>query len=406
MAEKPLMLKEHLELDSRSESIRWAPLKRAAGTTLRCLLDTELRCSGAGDGGANKQARSHSKSALTRLSTVIKSVNAIQLFTAGCGNPANSLLFRSFSKKLRRGFWKTSSREKEKDSMTMSEEVVETCSLFSPSPVVSSCRSSLDGGDSTCSDFLISTTASSPDQKEMPIGVGESFRKASTDNREPKENGSKAMDCPLEEAKEQLSPVSVMEFPYKDDDYEEEVEQPSTTSPCSQQCLTTIDTTKNLVRRFVSGAELDPVNLDHQFACTETHFESAVHEEYEDEEDRRQRKAFSLLHQVTCCEPFPASEEKLLFEFFLEGLSLAGHCRKWKRGSAGEEELMRVATGWVSGEGWGLEDGNDVVVEEMERSGIWRRYDDDADMVAAELSRGLMTWLMEEFVSELLMAAW
>ncbi|KAL0923458.1 hypothetical protein M5K25_007516 [Dendrobium thyrsiflorum] len=187
MAEKPLMLKEHLELDSRSESIRWAPLKRAAGTTLRCLLDTELRCSGAGDGSANKQARSHSKSALKRLSAVIKSVNAIQLFTAGSGNPANSLLLRSFSKKLRCGFWKTSSRDKEKDLVAMSEEVVETCSFFSPSPVVSSCRSSLDGGDdSTCSDFLISSTASSPDQKEMPIGVGESFRKASTDNREPK----------------------------------------------------------------------------------------------------------------------------------------------------------------------------------------------------------------------------
>ncbi|KAI0520305.1 hypothetical protein KFK09_007777 [Dendrobium nobile] len=402
MAEKPLMLKEHLELDSRSESIRWAPLKRAAGTTLRCLLDTELRCSGAGDGGANKPARSYSKSALKRLSTIIKSVNAIQLFTAGCGNPANSLLLRSFSKKLPRRFWKTSSREKEKELMTTSEEVVETCSFFSPSPVVSSCRSSLDGGDSTCSDFLISSTASSPDQKEMAIGVGESFRKASTDSREPKENGGKAM----EEAKEQLSPVSVMEFPYKDDDDEEEVEQPSTTSPCSQQSLTTIDTTKNLVRRFESRAELDSVDLDHQFACAETHFESPVHEEYEDEEDRRQRKAFSLLHQVTCCESFPASEEKLLFEFFLEGLSLAGHRRRWKSGSAGEQELMRVATGWVSGEGWGLEDGSDVVVEEMERSGVWRRYEDDADMVAVELSRGLTTWLMEEFVSELLMASW
>ncbi|KAL0923459.1 hypothetical protein M5K25_007517 [Dendrobium thyrsiflorum] len=170
--------------------------------------------------------------------------------------------------------------------------------------------------------------------------------------------------------------------------------------------LTDRPATKNLVRRFESRAELDPVDLDHQLACTETNFECPVHEEYEDEEDRRQRKVFSLLQQVTCCEPFPASEEKLLFEFFHEGLSLAGHGRRWKSGSAGEEELMRVATGWVSGEGWGLEDGSEVVVEEMERSGVWRRYDDDADMVAAELSRGLMTWLMEEFVSELLMAAW
>lgn len=163
--------------------------------------------------------------------------------------------------------------------------------------------------------------------------------------------------------------------------------------------------TKHRLRRFLSRAELRTAELDRRSAGAETHFEPAVHVACEDEEERRRRRrrALSLLQQVTDYEPRPANEEKLLFEFFAEGLSLPGHRRS--KGTAGEEELMRVATGWVSGDARAAEEGGDVVVGEMERTGGWRRFEECADTVVAEMSRGLLAWLMEELVGELSPAA-
>ncbi|XP_020572429.1 uncharacterized protein LOC110019186 isoform X2 [Phalaenopsis equestris] len=380
MAEKPLILKDYLELDWISEPFRLAPPKQPAGTTLRSLLDTELRGGGfAGHQGPSFHVRSYSKTALTKLSDLIKAVNGLRFFTAGSKNPAStSLLLKSFSRNLRCGLWERSGGEKERGLRSVIEEEVETNSVFSTSPVVSSCMSSSDGGDSTSSDFLLS------------YGVGASSHRASPDRRELKENRGKAMDCPMEEEKEQLSPVSVMEFPYKDEveeEEEDEVEQlqPSTTSFSSPLH----ETTTNQLRPFVEQAEQD-------------NFESTVPLPYEDEEEQR-RKAFSLLHHVAGCQPLPAIEENLLFEFFLEALSLSGRRRSWR--SVGEEELVRMAAGWVSGEMGAVEDGAEVVVGEMEMAGGWRGFEEDVEMVAAEISCGLMTGLMEDLAAELSLAA-
>ncbi|XP_020683569.1 uncharacterized protein LOC110100415 isoform X1 [Dendrobium catenatum] len=309
------------------------------------------------------------------------------------------------------------------------EETVERSSLFYPSPVVSRCGSS--------SDFLFSTAATSElfvDGKDsMPIsprtekgvfvGPGEESRRPSTGCQEPEEQeicGKVGMDCPFEEEKEQLSPVSVMDFPYQDEDEDEAVvEQPSAISPCFEQSLINIERTKNqllqMIRRFETLANLEPVDLDHSFACTEASAKTTVHVETDEEEDgnenearrrRRRRTALAFLRRITDNSSLPPCGEKLLFDFFVEGLSFDEDCRRGKkRGCAGNEDLLQLASDWVAGGGSVTEKDGDVAVREMERCGKgWNCFDEEEETVAVEMTGGVVAWLMDELVDDLLVS--
>ncbi|KAI0500114.1 hypothetical protein KFK09_018322 [Dendrobium nobile] len=442
MAQKPLMLKDYLELDSCSESFWWPPLQRAGGTSVRRLLEAELGGGGADKGGW-RLVRSRSKGALTRLSAVIKLLQfsaeegpVASAVDAVCGGGPPRLLPRSFSKKLRRSFWKKRDHEKEEKGKVMvkdivrlgsfDEETVERSSLFYPSPVDSRCGSS--------SGFLFSTAATSElfvDGKDsMPIsprtekgvfvGPGEESRRPPTGCQEPEEIcGKVGMDCPFEEEKEQLSPVSVMDFPYQDEDEDEAVvEQPSAISPCFEQSIINIERTKNqllqMIRRFETLANLEPVDLDHSFACTEASAKTTVRVETDEEEEgnenearqRRRRTASAFLRRITDNCSLPPCGEKLLFDFFVEGLSFDEDCRRGKkRGCAGNEDLLRLASDWVAGGGRVAEKDGDVAVREMERCGKgWNCFDEEEETMAVEMTGGVVTWLMDELVDDLLVS--
>ncbi|KAH0456409.1 hypothetical protein IEQ34_014316 [Dendrobium chrysotoxum] len=442
MAQKPLMLKDYLELDSCSESFWWAPLQRAGGTSVRRLLEAELGGGGADKGGW-RLVRSRSKGALTRLTAIIKllqfsteegpvaSADAVR-----SGGPPR-LLPRSFSKKLRRSFWKKRDHEKEekvkvmvKDIVRLSsfdEETVERSSLFYPSPVISRSGSSSGYLFSTATSELFvdgkdSMPISPRTEKGVFVGPDEESRRPSTGCQEPEEICGKVdMDCPFEEEKEQLSPVSVMDFPYQDEDEDEAVvEQPSAISPCFEQSIINIERTKNqllqMIRRFETLANLEPVDLDHRFACTEAFAQTTVHVETDGEEEgneneerrrrRGQRTASALLRQITDNYSLPACGEKLLFDFFVEGLSFDEDCwRGKKRGCAGNEDLLRLASDWVAGAGSLAEKDGDVAVREMERCCKgWNCFDEEEEIVAVEMTGGVVTWLMDELVDDLLVS--
>ncbi|KAL0913335.1 hypothetical protein M5K25_016786 [Dendrobium thyrsiflorum] len=436
MAQKPLMLKDYLELDSCSESFWWAPLQRAGGTSVRRLLEAELGGGGADKGGW-RLVRSRSKGALTRLSAIIKLLQfsaeegPVASADAVCGGGPPRLLPRSFSKKLRRSFWKKRDHEKEEKVKVMVKDIVRLSSFDEEtverrSPVVSRCGSS--------SGFLFSTATSElfVDGKEsMPpisprtekgvfVGPGEESRRPSTGCQEPEEIcGKVGMDCPFEEEKEQLSPVSVMDFPYQDEDEDEAVvEQPSAISPSFEQSIINIERTKNqllqMIRRFETLANLEPVDLDHSFACTEASAQTTVHVETDEEEEgnenearrRRRRTASALLRQITDNYSLPACGEELLFDFFVDGLSFDEDCRRGtKRGCAGNEDLLRLASDWVAGGGSVAEKDGGVAVREMERCGKgWNCFDEEEEIVAVEMTGGVVTWLMDELVDDLLVS--
>ena len=217
--QKPLMLKEYLELDSNFESCSGfgcAP-RRGNAATMRCLLEAEFR----GDG--ERLVRARSKCALTRISAVIHAVRFLPFgaFSAGCRSSHEGFLPRSFSKRLRGSFWKKKGKEEEHKARvrvidivqlrSFEEEGEERKSFGFPSPVVSTC-SSWSETYSSGSDFLRSSIGSSEclgeiDAADDGDGDGERGSPNQCLKRSPK--GSKAVggdSVPVETATSHREP--------------------------------------------------------------------------------------------------------------------------------------------------------------------------------------------------------
>lgn len=176
MAEKPLMLKDYLELDSHYDSFQCS--------TIRYLLDSELN--------HTNLSKPHSKSPVSKLTTLMQAFYS-----------------RSLSKRLKRSLVgrnrsardeiKTTMAHKKdfkvKDIMRLSSfnnggegVLINSCSPECPSPIVSSCSSGSTSGRSSISrsssssgsEFLISSVDSFTEvnskQVSPPASVGAGAR--------------------------------------------------------------------------------------------------------------------------------------------------------------------------------------------------------------------------------------
>lgn len=205
MAEKPLMLKDYLEIeiDSQAESSDGFPCypRLADAATVRHLLAAELR------GGAGKRfacPRSAKGGALTRISAAIKL--KLLPFSAAEGRNGEGFLSRSFSKRLRGSFWKKRSEgaegEGERDRkrsvrvkdivrLRSFEEIEERRSFGCPSPVVSSCSSSSESeslSSSSGSDFVSSSIGSSEFLDEIESAAAKKSSPPRSPNANPNPN--------------------------------------------------------------------------------------------------------------------------------------------------------------------------------------------------------------------------
>ncbi|URD98064.1 hypothetical protein MUK42_28949 [Musa troglodytarum] len=273
MARKLLMLKDYLELDCDSESggkgFWQAPMPAsdadADAATVRRLLDAELQ----GGSGRRRLPRTRSMSALTRISAVINAIRLLPFAVASFSNSAlcgerrsgqEGLRSRSFSRRLSGSFWrktgKTAAAEEVENRVRVKDIVRlrsfeeeangdERRSFGFPSPTISS-RSSWSESDSYGSDFLPSTASTDASDDIPPAGAvttedgnkgsprasprrspmacrkstGEGF--AASHRLAPKvteSEGTGSPQCRLEEEEQQqLSPVSVMDFPSEEED--------------------------------------------------------------------------------------------------------------------------------------------------------------------------------------------
>ncbi|KAK8944243.1 hypothetical protein KSP39_PZI007789 [Platanthera zijinensis] len=403
MAHRSLLLKDYLELESSSESLRWASLQRArpfsgGEITVRRLLETEL------SGGANYRGLRlfsfRSKDVLSKLSAVIRALQSSADEAPRAAVDAGGALSRSFSKKLRRGFWMKRSHAKGDGKVIRAavdeKEAASGYFFYSSSPAV--CKCNHRSTPRTSESGLTASPTLTPQKGIFAGEVGDDTR------RDQKEQCGQDMDCPSEEEKEQLSPVSVMDFPYQEDE-DEEVEQPSATSPVSEQSVRNLERTKNQllqkIRRLESLADLDPLDPNNLF-------QRSVADHVAAKEEWWRRAACLLLQRLDGVESLTdCGEKQLLFEFFVEGLS----CREEWCGSgttsasgAGDEELLRAANGWLSSGGCkALEGCCEVGVLGMGGGG-WRRFKEEEAAVAVEITDGLLRWLMAEFVVELVSA--
>ncbi|RRT82340.1 hypothetical protein B296_00018726 [Ensete ventricosum] len=474
------MLKDYLELEWNSESsgagFRCVPRRANDDATVGYLLEADLR-----GGGGRKLPRTRSMSALTKISAVFNAVRLLPFAAAASSSPdpgrsrQEGSPSRSFSERLRGSFWRRKGKEGEENRAkvrdivrlrSFEEETGDDRASFDfPSPVVSSC-SSFSESDSFGSGFLPSSIASSETADDLAATdttggvkkhsprtspsrstnglniIAEDAEASVADHRRAakatESQSEESPECHSEE-KEQLSPVSVMDFPSEED---EEEEEDDTTSPSFHHSLAKLETTPNVdessvgtgtklqllqqIRRFECLADLDPIDLDRHFASCDDRSEatdcvalSDVDEEEEEEEEDvrglREKKAWGLLGELkTDCHVGPGTcVEKVLVDFFIQGLSCSGDDAvpgrpSWWRNSIlrrvpAEQPMLDTSRDWIEGKGCrDLDDYHgEATLREMERNGKWRCFEEEEAAVAADVEDLVLGSLTEELVVDL-----
>ncbi|XP_058104746.1 uncharacterized protein LOC131248481 [Magnolia sinica] len=432
---RPVLLKDFLRDDQHSsDDDDFLSFPRRSDTTVRKLLEIDLS---AGDlNSVRRLRRSRSKAAAsTAISAFQKAseavINAVKLL------PFSSVKSPSSSRpkqKLRRSFWKNNEREvREIRGRVRVRDIVRWRSFGDeegkkknkkpldftfPSSTntittTTSSHSSWSESDFT-SDFVRSSSGSSVysaenegyDGKKHSAeisrstkrgGVGEDSMETATCYGERKgAEGEGGSESPYEE-KEQLSPVSVLDFPCEDE------ETPSSSSSSSfQQSLANMERTKQQllqkIRRFECLAELEPVDLVKRIAQSELEDDDDDDEEEEEEED----KLMDLLKHFKASygESQKTNIDRFLIDFFREGLSM-----QEREDDEVEKELLRAASNWMNGLGaiiWGVQDTREEHLKEIERGGRWRKFDEGKGELVVELEVGVLSSLVEELMLDLL----
>uniref|UniRef100_A0A0E0K7Y7 DUF4378 domain-containing protein n=1 Tax=Oryza punctata TaxID=4537 RepID=A0A0E0K7Y7_ORYPU len=362
-----------------------------------------------------------------------------------------SRLSRSLSRRFREGLW----RRREDDDEEVDIAVDERDSLGLPSPVVSSCSSSeceyMAESEAelatTEEEKCASASSASEYEKTSQSSTGSVAFHGAADaggDGHKEDVGSEPVGRNLEmEDKQQLSPVSVMDFPFDEDDGEEGSDA-GMCSPSFQQCLAELQRSKaellHKIRRLEGLTQVVvPVDLEAQFTdqsdssglsrdtCTErTHLngnstsssddtattapttprsggERQCTDGQDDDHGEEQHRLLArLLESVAATDEI---SERLLLDFFAEGVD---RLRSASRPLNDREEaaLLRAAGDWARGAGqrWGV---GDVVfsgwaaVADMERSQRWMCVAEEERDVGAEVEGLVMDALVDELVSEL-----
>ncbi|KAG0456992.1 hypothetical protein HPP92_021828 [Vanilla planifolia] len=417
MTKQPLTLKEYLELESSLECPLSTP-PRAYGTTIvRSLLETELH--GGADKSSPSLAPSCSMVVVTRLSSIVQSLST-----------------SSLSKRIKRGLWKRCDRKKvekgfEQSRSSKEHELKRRSPIFlspvssrpSSSPqkdaselLLSSIRSSclfLESGEKPPS--TSPTPTSCPDtNKGMLIEVVDSSSPPTTGNLKPEEKICEGvMCCHSEEEKEQFSPMSVLDFPYQRTEPSDEEVELSTSTPCFRQRITILKGdvagTKNLplqkMQRLEILGRLDPSNLFHCIAYSEVDAESTVDREKDAGfEENWRRVAIVLFRRLSGGTRVPMWAEQLLFDFFAEEVSMAEQSRWKTRTGTRDDELLHAAAAWLSDAGGEVGEDSRVSWTDMQMCVLWRRFEEEEAVMAAEMTIGVVAWLVNEVMDELLLS--
>ncbi|XP_078176949.1 uncharacterized protein LOC144571501 [Carex rostrata] len=413
---KPLMLKDYLELDSNSDSIdQYA--------SMRHLLQVELR-SGS---GRRQLIRSRSKNALLKLSSLMKLDFLLLSCSPSSINKSKRSRSRNLLKKNQNGsFWKKRGTTDHVVEHVRVKDIVRLTSfnITSTSPLPSSSSSSWSESDFTGSDFLPSSNGSSefiPDITDDADGKCSPVRTEATHGGSDKKvvvTRDELTECNTEEEeKDQLSPISVMDFPYEEEEEEEEeetVDEGISDFSSFQENLASIERARQAllekIRRFESLAELVPVNLDNQFSDVDEESsgnpssdDDDVNEEEEEEEEEEttvEMQAWKLLDHIKSNSPIRIEGciEKLLLEFFIEGLN----CNT--RNDSFAIKLVDAAKKWIDSESecWEQRDNcGEMEIEQMDWNGRFRCFEKEQQEVAVCLTSGVLRCLMDELIGEL-----
>lgn len=187
----------------------------------------------------------------------------------------------------------------------------------------------------------------------------------------------------------------------------------------------------NKIKRFERLTQLEPVNLEKRIASLVSDHESnespqfhsseSLHDDSildsEEEENQASDKAFKLLQLVTTTMPsvsleFKADHDKLLLDFFEEGMALDSsipeHAKELTRSIELDNKLLNVANSWIMGQPrelfleWEVRKNREAYIRDMERGGTWRKLNEEKQEVAMELEVEIFTSLINELLNDLL----
>ncbi|XP_054775923.1 uncharacterized protein LOC129284458 [Prosopis cineraria] len=338
-------------------------------------------------------------------------------------NSKNGLLCKSLSRKmLSRSFWRKaiedevseprrwrSFRELLEEKEEPSDQHTQSSSTMSVTSGISSSTSGSSSGNSNgnswrSSEFTWEILRSSSDNSDV-VGVVSSenttMHKTATKTGEDSTDGctlEKLMDWAREE-KEQLSPVSVLNCPFGDD---EEVNSPLDSTSCCRSEGGIVAGNKNKhtqkSRRFDDVASsLKPIDLEKRMAILSLEvLEDELTAVQRNEKSKGEEKAWLLVNELetsrtTCM--INRAEKKLLLDLF-------NNMENNEDEEMKEGEISKAAKEWISGERQGVSNmGWEVCVREMDRCERWTNISDEG--VGMELEFEVLKSLMNELVLEL-----
>ncbi|KAG9453053.1 hypothetical protein H6P81_005957 [Aristolochia fimbriata] len=413
---QPLMLKDFLLEDSHSYG-GFASYPRRCDTTVRNLLEMDLKDCGTSTGTKSRSTpkllRSKSIAASATITTALHRASeaVLKVFRSRTSNrPGEGFLSRSLSRRLRRSFRSKSQKSEGQivrvrdimrwKSFTQVESATKSVDFLS-----SSIQSSSTNSSWTDTDFSLPSSSSSSEYStgenetvmESKSGVGEDSTGRATCYRKPQV--WERLIREEHEEKEQLSPVSVLDFPDEEED-----------SPFSsfQRNLANMERKKEQllqkIRRFESLAELAPVDLEKRIAlfeqeCSSSGGENTEKRIQEVEEESEAREVLELLKSNSGCSVLEQKTEKLLLDFFSEGL---GESVKNVSGDV----LLRTASDWLNGSDRGtrreVQDDREALVREMEMGGRWWKLKQEEDDLLLELEVGVMGVMIDDLLTDLL----
>ncbi|KAA8521969.1 hypothetical protein F0562_012717 [Nyssa sinensis] len=444
---RPLMLKDYLldDLSSCSSNGFRSYPRRQCCTTVRFLLEIDLKTRGSNQ--TERLLRSKSKAASTTMSALQRAseavINAVKLLPFSSvkspssqkqNKPKKAILPRSLSRKLwRRSFWKKSDKEiqrwksfrdfleEKQQPLDFYTSITTVATTDSNSPTNNSNGNSWSDSDFT-SNYLQSWSCNSENSCEND--VVESKRQSPgkvVSKRVGVEVGNDSMEAtntkkqwPNEEEKEQFSPVSVLDFPFDDED---EV------SSSFQDTLARMEGTKQKlmrkIRRFESLAQLEPVDLEKRMALSEFSDESHesplqrcsvsiqgsvmfdVKEEEENDTEQKSQELLKLMKETLIIPSYHLdfkADTTLFLDFFRERIIEAGS------NEFNYDQLLHVAKDWMNGHaselllGWEVQRNRQAYIIDMEKAGRWRKLDEDNEEVVMQLEVEVFAALMNELL--------
>ncbi|KAL5727730.1 hypothetical protein ACHQM5_000890 [Ranunculus cassubicifolius] len=426
-------LKEFLRDDfssCSSSGFRSFPRKQSCYTSMRSLLEIDLKARG--------EFKPVNKLPKKKISAFQKaSVAMISVVKHFQFSQKQSILPRSLSRRLIRSFTRKTDHEKINRESNVVVKVKDVLRWKSFGDILEEKRKQLDCAVSPIQTTITTTTTTTSSNSWSDSDFtsecvhsswgGSSDCSGENENEEeckkysPKKknkigkrrcNGASKDSMekihvePKYEEKDQFSPVSVLDFPFEEDDE---------SSSSFQSSLESLDRTKHKlmhkIRRFESLAKIEPLELEKRIDLFELECPSdsplnsintGVEFNEEEVESERARELVKLFTGTVVGECLRGTTNDLLFDFFRDEIIEKNVSKKAQK----EDEMFKVAKDWLNGDNvlldWTVEESRKVHIKEMERGGMWKEVEDEKKALAIEMEEDVLDLLMDEMLFDLL----